>query len=147
MDLFSEKNTPLIMFNQHVLVLTSLGMLLPCFYTSNVYFIGLFSACSWASAMFWANHRRNSTLHLIDAFLARVGITTVIVYKCFVNTTNFWLFSLLTATTFYFVYMSNVASNTKWGSREHMIYHTYSHIFIIMSGVVAFLPDVTLYIA
>ena len=142
MDLFNEESSPLIMFNHHVLVLTSLGFLIPCFYTSNIYFIGLFSAISWVSALFWTNHRKNSILHRIDDFLARVGITTVIVYKCVVNTANFWLFSLVTTIMFYFVYMSNVASNKNWGSREHMIYHTYSHIFIIMSGVVAFLPPI-----
>jgi hypothetical protein len=124
-----------------ILVFTSLGFLIPCFYITNVYFIGLFSMISCISALFWSNNKQNSMLHKIDAFMCRLGIATVVLYKCFINTNNFILFSLVTTVSFIFIYMSNIASSKKWNSREHIMYHMYSHIFLIMSGVMAFLPS------
>jgi len=125
----------------YILVFTSLGFLIPCFYTTNLYFIGLFSMISFVSALFWSNNKRNSTLHTMDGIMARLGIATVVLYKCFINTSNFVLFSIVTTIMLYFVYMSNIASSKQWNSREHIVYHTYSHIFLILSGVMAFLPS------
>jgi len=126
----------------YILVFTSLGFLIPCFYTANLYFIGLFSMISFVSAFFWSNNKRNSTLHTMDAFMCRLGIATVVLYKCFINTSNFVLFSIVTIISFYFMYLSNIASSKQWNSREHIVYHTYSHIFLIMAGVMAFLPPI-----
>ena len=124
-----------------ILVFTSLGFLIPCFYTTNVYFIALFSMTSFVSALFWSYNKKNSMLHKMDGIMARLGIIIVVLYKCFINTNNLLLFSIVTTISFYFVYMSNIASSKKWNSREHIMYHMYSHIFLIMSGVMAFLPN------
>ena len=124
-----------------ILILTSLGFLIPCFYTTNIYFIALFSMISFVSTLFWSTNKKNSMLHKMDGIMARLGIITVVLYKCFINTSNLLLFSIVTTISFYFIYLSNIASSKKWNSREHIVYHMYSHVFLIMAGVMAFLPS------
>ncbi len=132
-------------FWKYILVVSSIGFLIPILFTTIPYFIVLFFTVSFVSAMFWVDNTENSVFHHMDAAMERIGIISVLLYKFFINTNNFWLFSIFTVTMFFMIYKSNVESRKKWASKQHILFHFYSHILLILSGIVAFMSPIILH--
>lgn len=127
-------------FWKYILTISSFGFLVPILFTTNPLFIVLFFTVSFASAMFWIDSVENSVFHTMDAAMARIGILSVLIYKLFINTNNLQLFLGMALVTFWFIYKSNVASRKKWAGKSHILFHLYSHLALIATGIVAFLP-------
>jgi hypothetical protein len=131
-------------FWKYILVVSSIGFLIPLIFTTIPYFIMLFFTVSFVSAMFWVDNTENSVVHYMDAAMARIGIISVLLYKIFINTNNLWLFSIFTAISFVMIYKSNVESRKKWASKTHILFHLFSHISLILSCIVAFMSPFTI---
>jgi hypothetical protein len=125
---------------RYLLVCSSFGFIITTLFTTNIFFITLIYTASLISALFWSEAKEHSTIHVMDGIMARVCILSVIFYKFFINTNNLKLFTIATIILFYFIYMSNKESTKKWESKQHIINHFFSHILLIICGILAFIP-------
>lgn len=125
---------------RYLLVCSSFGFIITTLFTTNIFFITLIYTASLISSLFWSEAKEHSTIHVMDGIMARVCILSVIFYKFFINTNNLILFTIATIILFYFIYMSNKESTKKWESKQHIINHFFSHILLIICGILAFIP-------
>jgi hypothetical protein len=88
-----------------------------------------------ATILFWSNpiENKNKLIHQIDGVLTKIHILSFILYKLFIYQNNLLLFSISTIIGLYFFYLSHINSSKKWCSKKHLLYHSFAHIFSIMS--------------
>jgi hypothetical protein len=128
------KKTPLV---------TCLGFIWTSFYlTENLlYFSILLKINTIVSLFFWwdIDRTRNTAIHKIDGFFAKLSIGSVIFYKIFIEHTNIVAFVITTYNMLCFFSLSHKYSIKNWGCVRHIISHTCAHIFAIISIYFAFL--------
>lgn len=88
------------------------------------------------SQLFWYNPVRNSLIHKIDAIIAKLVISSFILYTL-IYKFNFSYLIILTIifTSFYY---SNNYSSKNWCCNNHLFYHGLLHIFCFISTFYAF---------
>ena len=90
------------------------------------------------SQLFWNNPIKQSTIHKIDAIIAKIVIFSFILYTLLYKFKYSYLFVLLAiAISFYF---SNYYSNQEWCSNQHLFCHGSLHIFCFIATFYAFSP-------
>ena len=90
------------------------------------------------SQLFWTTPVKGSTIHIIDAVVAKIVIAALILYTLVYKFRFSFLFVLLALTiSFYF---SNYYSNEEWCSDEHLYYHGCGHIFCFIATLYTFSP-------
>ena len=91
----------------------------------------------FCSQLFWNNPIKNSIIHKIDAFVAKIVIITFIIYTLIYKfKISFLLILLAIAISFYF---SNYYSNKEWCSNQHICCHGLLHIFCFIGTFFAFI--------
>lgn len=105
------------------------------------------------SILFWLNPIKQSIMHKIDVFFARVSFVCISLYILFVknnylqnkNTCQITKFQFISLLILIFicistmVYLSNYYSTREWCCNEHFICHCFFHIFAVMGITIAFL--------
>ena len=137
--------------HHRILVLSSFFLLLPLlvFYqkeektTAEYFLAGLLCINITISVLFWFEPTRNSAVHTIDAFFARVSLVSFIVYILF----HLWqlqqkiflfvFMGLLTLSMVIF-WLSNHHSSKKWCSPYHIFHHFLFHFVIAVGSSFAF---------
>lgn len=91
-----------------------------------------------SSQLFWNNPIKGSTIHIIDAIIAKIVIITLILYTLIYKFKFSFLFVLLLiAISFYF---SNYYSKQEWCCNEHLCCHAFGHIFCFIATLYTFSP-------
>jgi hypothetical protein len=88
------------------------------------------------SQFFWNNPIRYSNIHKIDGIIAKISISSFILYTIMYKFIFSYLFILLG--TFVSFYFSNYYSSQKWCSNQHLIWHGILHIFCFVGTFYAF---------
>jgi hypothetical protein len=106
------------------------------------YFLAtLLIICSIVSIVFWSNPIKDSQIHKTDRIVARITITSFILYILFYKKNSlknlcFYLFLIIaTAITFY---TSHYYSSIEWISNKHILTHGLAHILGIIGLCYAF---------
>jgi hypothetical protein len=88
------------------------------------------------SQLFWINPIRNSLIHSIDAFIAKIVISSFIIYTLIYK----YNFSYIILLYFIFLsfYYSNYYSSKKWCCNNHLFFHGLLHIFCFIATFYAF---------
>jgi len=106
------------------------------------YFLAtLLVICSIVSVLFWSNPIKDSQMHKTDRIVARITITSFILYMLFYKNNSlkhlyFYLF-LIIATAIAF-YTSHYYSSIEWISNKHILSHGLAHILGIIGLCYAF---------
>jgi predicted membrane protein len=130
--------------NNHHLCYTSLLLVIPFLY-------GLFHHTSWeerillwlliltliCSQLFWNHPIQHSTIHKIDAIVAKIAIFSFIFYTLWYKFKVSYLFVLLAM--FVSFYLSHHYSSQEWCSTHHVCCHGSSHIFCFIATFYAFI--------
>jgi len=89
------------------------------------------------SQLFWNNPIKHSIIHKIDAVIAKIVITSFILYTLIYKYRFTYLIVLFAiAISFYF---SNHYSSQEWCSNKHLCCHASLHIFCFIATFYAFL--------
>jgi len=89
------------------------------------------------SQLFWNNPIKHSIIHKIDAIIAKIVITSFILYTLIYKYRFTYLLVLSAiAVSFYF---SNHYSSQEWCSNKHLCCHASLHIFCFVATFYAFL--------
>lgn len=88
------------------------------------------------SQLFWINPIRYSVIHKIDAFIAKIVISSFIIYTLIYK----YNFSYIILLYFIFLsfYYSNYYSSKKWCCNNHLFFHRLLHIFCFIATFYAF---------
>ena len=89
------------------------------------------------SQLFWNNPIKHSTIHKIDAIIAKIVIASFILYTL-IYKYRFSYLLVLSAITISF-YFSNYYSSQEWCSNKHLCCHASLHIFCFIATFYAFL--------
>jgi len=90
------------------------------------------------SQLFWNNPIKGSTIHIIDAIIAKIVIITLLMYTLVYKFRFSFLFVILAiALSFYF---SNYYSNQEWCCDNHIYCHGCGHIFCFIATLYTFSP-------
>jgi hypothetical protein len=90
------------------------------------------------SQLFWNNPIKHSKIHKIDAIIAKIVISSFILYTIIYKFKSSYLFILLLiGISFYF---SNYYSNQEWCSSQHLFCHGCLHIFCFIATFYEFAP-------
>lgn len=83
------------------------------------------------SQLFWINPIRYSIIHKIDAFIAKIVISSFIIYTLIYK----YNFSYIILLYFIFLsfYYSNYYSSKKWCCNNHLFFHGLLHIFCFIA--------------
>jgi len=131
--------------NHHYLQYTNLLLILSILYffqgkktTIEYILVLLLIIVIITSQLFWNNPVKGSTIHKIDAIIAKIAIFTLMIYTVIYK----FKFSLLLvilaiAVSFYF---SNYYSNEEWCCDEHLFCHGMGHIFCFIATLYTFAP-------
>ena len=93
------------------------------------------------SQIFWRNPEQSTTIHNLDAFVAKIVIGTFIVYtlayklSSSIMRVSYWLLLIGIATSFYY---SSCYSTREWCSEKHIQYHAWLHILCFIATFYAF---------
>jgi hypothetical protein len=91
------------------------------------------------SQLFWNNPIKQSTIHKIDAIIAKIVIFSFIVYTLlykFMLSFLFILFAIAISS-----YYSNYYSKQEWCSNHHLCWHGSLHIFCFIASFYAFFEN------
>ena len=108
------------------------------------YFLAtLLVICSIVSVLFWSNPIKNSLMHKTDRLVARITITSFILYILFYKKNSlknlyFYLFLILAIAIAIAFYASHYYSSREWISNEHILLHGLAHILGIIGICYAF---------
>ena len=94
------------------------------------------------SQLFWKNPKQHSTIHKLDAIVAKISLLSFILYTILYKNLNNYLlgsYLILMAGVFYSFYYSNKYSSQEWCCDNHIIYHGCSHLFVFAGSFYAFL--------
>ena len=88
------------------------------------------------SQLFWINPIRYSVIHKIDAFIAKIVISSFIIYTLIYK----YNFSYIILLHFIFLsfYYSNYYSSKKWCCNNHLFFHGLLHIFCFIATFYSF---------
>ena len=97
--------------------------------------ITLLIICSIVSVLFWSNPIKDSQMHKTDRLVARITITSFILYILFYKNNSlkklfFYLFLILTTAIAF--YASHYYSSREWTSNEHILSNGLAHILGII---------------
>jgi len=93
------------------------------------------------SQIFWRKQERETTIHKLDAFVAKIVIGSFIVYTLIyklsssIMRVSYWLLLAGIATSFYY---SNYYSTREWCSNAHIRFHAWLHILCFIATFYAF---------
>ena len=131
--------------NYNFLLLTNLLLLYSIiyFFTNNkvhtlveYILVSLLPFTIFFSQLFWINPIRHSVIHKIDAFIAKIVISSFIIYTL-IYKYNFSYIILLHFILLSFYY-SNYYSSKKWCCNNHLFFHGLLHIFCFIVTFYAF---------
>jgi len=131
--------------NYNFLLLTNLLLLYSIiyFFTNNkvhniieYILVSLLPFTIFFSQLFWINPIRYSVIHKIDAFIAKIVISSFIIYTI-IYKYNFSYIILLHFILLSFYY-SNYYSSKKWCCNNHLFFHGLLHIFCFIATFYAF---------
>ena len=106
------------------------------------YFLAtLLIICTIVSVLFWSNPIKDSQMHKIDRLVARITITSFILYMLFYKNNSlkhlyFYLFLILAIAIAF--YASHYYSSREWISNKHILSHGLAHILGIIGICYAF---------
>ena len=90
------------------------------------------------SQLFWYNPIKYSTIHKLDAIIAKIVILSFILYTLIYKfKIGFVIVLLAVVISFYF---SNYYSNQEWCCNKHIFYHGLLHIFCFIATFYTFSP-------
>jgi len=89
------------------------------------------------SQLFWNNPIKHSIIHKIDAIIAKIVISSFILYTL-IYKYRFTYLLVLSAITVSF-YFSNYYSSQEWCSNKHLCCHASLHIFCFIASFYAFI--------
>lgn len=125
-----------------ILLLTSALFLVPIYSIgqANIYteilFILLFLTFAF-SQMFWSDPVKQSVIHIIDSFMAKLTFLAFVVYTVYIgNATINYIVTLLFIGVFFG--LSDHFSRLSWCSQNHIICHGLAHIFCAYAITFAF---------
>jgi hypothetical protein len=116
------------------LFMTSFLFLIPIFgymkneiktYHENV-LVAMLSCNFLLSCLFWYDTKKNTLIHKIDAIFAKLTMSGFLIYTMTIKN-NFMNYSLISQ-VLAVAYLSHKASQNKWYSRNHIIYHSLFHV-------------------
>ncbi len=125
-----------------ILLLTSALFLAPIYLNemSNIYseYLSILLFLTFAfSQMFWSDPVKNSVIHLIDSFLAKLTFVTFLVYTFYIgNATANYIFALFSIGIFF--YLSHHFSRRSWCCCPHIICHGMAHVCCAYAIMFAF---------
>ena len=111
--------------------LNSFEVLLSCLLVVNVIL----------SILFWSEPIKGSSIHCYDAIFARISLVLFSLYIWFVKKTTHMIriiYTLVLVASLFFIYLSNIFSQKKWCSNNHILCHFLFHIFISIGTIFAF---------
>jgi uncharacterized membrane protein YgaE (UPF0421/DUF939 family) len=88
------------------------------------------------SQLFWNNPIQHSTIHKVDAIIAKIAIFSFILYTLWYKFKLSYLFVLFAM--FVSFYFSHHYSRQEWCSHQHLCCHGSSHIFCFIATFYAF---------
>ena len=94
------------------------------------------------SQYFWRNPLRGTSLHKIDAIIAKLCIFSFIIYTLFIkNGANYTLliYSILLVYIGLAAWFSHHYSRLRWCSQEHIKSHAFLHYFCFLATFFAFI--------
>ena len=132
--------------NYNFLLLTNLLLLYSIiyFFTNNTVhtlieyiLVSLLPFTIFFSQLFWINPIRYSVIHKIDAFIAKIVISSFIIYTLIYK----YNFSYIILLHFIFLsfYYNNYYSSKNWCCNNHLFYHALLHIFCFIATFYAFI--------
>lgn len=119
---------------------TSIGFVVPLYYYPQYNYLGFIVFFTYLNSVtFWSNPvlYRNTLVHKLDSFTARLCILSFVFYKFVINKKNVVLFSANTLYMLYFFYLSNRVSSRYWCCDLHICLHLFAHILGINSIYIA----------
>jgi hypothetical protein len=81
----------------------------------------------YISMLFWWNPIKGGIVHKIDRLLARISISSVIIYKIYKEPTPLFVTNIIIM--FLFFKVSNICSKKNWCSKWHILWHGFAHIY------------------
>jgi hypothetical protein len=136
--------------NHFILVISSLFLLTSLFFINfiptklNYFELSLTSLLVInviLSILFWSEPIKGSSVHYYDAIFARISLVLFSLYIWFVKKTTTMIratYTLVLSASLLFIYFSNVFSQKKWCSSNHIICHFMFHVFISIGTIFAF---------
>jgi hypothetical protein len=106
-----------------------------------IYFQIILLNQSILTLLFWINpmRTRNSIIHKIDGFNAKLLICSFILYKWFIYRKYAFYFTTNTSIGLYFYHLSDKHSRHTWCSQKHLLCHFIAHIYSCVSILIAIL--------
>lgn len=128
-----------------VLAISSLALTAPLYIftiqeNKNMYetvLAGLLSVNTGLSVAFWMNPVRHSRIHRYDGRLGKLTFVAVSGYVLWVKPRIGFISSLVSSGVLF--YVSDVLSNRRWCSREHLCIHFLFHLCIGIGSLFAFI--------
>jgi hypothetical protein len=78
------------------------------------------------SCFFWYDTQKNTLIHKIDAFMARITFIFIFINLIFFKEFNYLTYSLIVE-LLALIYSSHITSTLKWYSEDHIFYHGLFH--------------------
>jgi len=130
------------MITNKLLLLSGSTFGILCIFCNNIlplYFKIVLIPQSVLTLMFWNDpiKNKNTILHRIDGFFAKLLVISFISYKSFLYRKNFIIFAIPTSIGLYFFYLSHIQSRKEWCSQKHLFFHFLAHIYSCMSIFIA----------
>jgi hypothetical protein len=94
------------------------------------------------SFLFWLNPIKNSLIHFYDGILAKISYILFTIYILLIKDIKYKIklaFLIILFISSIMFYYSNVNSNKKWSSYEHLVCHSIFHLLISIGASIAFI--------
>lgn len=94
------------------------------------------------SLLFWSNPIKNSLIHKIDAFFARVSLIFFVIYILFFKENNIvlnFIILILFLKGIMMFFYSDKESSKSWCSKNHINYHMCFHLFMYLAAFYVFI--------
>jgi len=136
--------------NHYILSITSLFLLFPLFIfvnkiKKNIYEILLAILLLInikLSFIFWLNPINKSFVHKLDGFFGKISYILFLIYTLLIKDLDY-IFKLIVwvcfITSIYLFYWSNICSSYKWCCNNHLLCHSFFHLFISIACMLTFL--------
>ena len=96
------------------------------------------------SFLFWSNPIENSLIHFYDGILAKISYILFTIYILLIKHIKYkikLMFLIILFTSSIMFYYSSVNSKKKWGSHEHLVFHSIFHFLISIGCSIAFISN------
>lgn len=136
--------------NHYYLSVTSLFLLCPLFIfvnkmQKNIYEIilaGLLIINIKLSFIFWLNPINKSFVHKLDGIFGKISFILFSIYTLLIKNLDYifkLIFWILMITSLYLFYSSNICSSNEWCCNNHLLCHSFFHLFISIACMLTFL--------